>query len=434
VDPSRRVKHWSWRVIASALLLSSGLALAQGAKDDEATPKARPAREPGAKVETVTIRKKNLSIALPKDWVLVEKSDPSAALSLEVLLPGSEVPAALVLFAEHGDPRPMPYAQAKGIREHYRDAKVEFEVRTKPWPQLVATEPGGSVDWFLYRSIRNHLFTLRFRCAAGDFAGSEEDTLSAMKSFTADVELWPPIPKGYKTSPHGTWLVATAPGVTASTAPILKVLRAQEQRFIRDHGALPKSDIPIVVLVHNAASDAEKIEPGAGESGAFHLSKRRIFAVPFGPKSKEEAAQLAEITQATLFLVRYGDTEPDWIWKGEGTLARAEEIRQEPLPGLFAGFRPSTSDLTLHRISELPGLRESDYSTWADESFFYVASLHRGSHKEAYAKFLEDYLETGDAQGAYARQLAPVGEDALRAAAIEYMSLLVESGLFKRGG
>jgi len=218
------------------LLLAEGPTLAQEQSDDEgitvdeapsgAEPepaKPKPAREPGAKAETVVLRWKNQSIALPTDWVLTEDDEQDATVSWEIQVPGSEKRATLAIFdKEHGDPRSMPFVQAKWYREKHPDAKLE--ARKKPWPQLVATQPPdlGSrspwVSWFHYRSIRNNLFTIRFTCGVEDFARSEQDMLAAVLSFTAEVELRPPIPKGYKTSEHGTWLLATAPGVTASTS------------------------------------------------------------------------------------------------------------------------------------------------------------------------------------------------------------------------
>jgi hypothetical protein len=397
-----------------------------GAEPDTAT--SHPAREPGAKVATVVVKSKNLSLAVPTDWVLSEGSEEKAAAAWDVRLPGSEKRALLTIFdGGYGDGRDAPFVQARWFREHHPRATLEF--RTKPWPQLIGTYPVEVavrppwMDWYLYRSFRNSVFTIRFSCTAEDFARSEQDVLAAVASFTAEVERSPAIPKGYKTSAQGPWLLAVAPSVTASTAPILKVLKEQEQRFKRDHGAVPKSDVPMVVFVHNVPSEATKVDPKAAEwEEDFHVDvwRRCIFALPLNQEKPDDAGWLAGCVQGLLFCTRYGDTEPHWVYMGERTLARAEAITGKPLPVLDAGFYSWSKEMKLHKIDELDVLRSSNWSAWSREAFFYVASLHAGKHKKAYAKFLEDFLATADGEGALSRQLWPIGLDQLHAAAIEF--------------
>lgn len=434
---SRRVRALMGRGLL-LMLVWAGLAPAQEARDDEGIAvdekpsgpepeRARPAREPGAKVETVVIRKDIYSIALPSDWVLADYSEADTVLSWEVHLPGSEKRALLVVFVnDRCDPRAMPYGQVNWFRENRPAAKVE--TRTKPLPQLVATSPPETdvrspwMDWYLYRSIRGRSFTIRFSCTAEDFARSEQDMLQAVGSLTADIQPWPPVPKGYKTSPQGTWLIATAPGVTASTTPILKALKEQEQRFRRDHGPLPKGDEPIVVFVHNTAEDGERIEPDAenGVDGYYaDVWRRRVFAVPLDKEKPDDEGWLASCAQAVLFVARYGNTSPEWVFNGERTLARAEAITGKPLPVLDAGFFSWSKDMKLHTLDELPALR-TNWDAWTREAFFYVASLHEGKYKKEYAKFLEDFAATSDGEGAFSRQLWPVGLDKLHAAAIDF--------------
>jgi hypothetical protein len=271
--------------------------------------------------------------------------------------------------------------------------------------------------------VRNNCYHLHFSCAATDFPQAEADLLAAAPTFTAEVDLWPPIPKGYETAADGIWLVAKAPSATAPLATLKKVLAEQEKRFRHEHGAIPKTDAPIVVLVHGANGEATKIEPRAseGNEGIYaDWSHRRIFAVPVGKEETEKQGWLAAAAHGLLFVAKYGDARPHWVWLGERTVARAELWTEKPLPALFEGFANWIPSLKLHTLDEFEELQKADSKAWAIESFFYVAALRTGKHKKAYDAFLKEYAATGDGPGAFQRHLRPVGYDQLRDATNEF--------------
>ena len=434
------------------LLLCAGLVHAQEKDDegmtiDEPPPPeepggaperttAYPAREPGKKPATVVIKKKVYSIALPADWVLHAVDEPNTELAWDVLLPGSTTRAALYLSRKDDnipDPRSAPYYHVLWLKKDKPDETAE--VRTKPCPRIVTHRKLNAIDWidaFFYLSVLNNRYAFQLSCSAVDFPQAEADVLAAVASFSAKVEIWPPIPKGYEVSDEGTWLVARAPAVTASLAPLVKGLKDQEKRFRRDHGPLPKSDAPIVVLVHASAGDAAQVDPDAakGNDGFWADERhRRLFAAPLDKDNLDQQGWLAAGAQALLFLARYGDISPSWVCSGERTVARAEAMTRKPLPSLDEGFVGWIPKLRLHRLDELDAMRSSekpDWDTLSIEGFFYVAMLHEGKYRKEYREFLEDYAETGDGEGAFRRRLGQIDQDAFRAAANEFTTRIKE--------
>lgn len=421
------------------LLLGAGLALAQEGEDDEGIsidekpsgPEApttpAPAREPGKRVGTATIKSKVYSLAVPADWVLVAEDVPGAELAWELLLPGSTKRATLKLLRdEKGDARSSPYYQAQWTLKDSPGAKTE--VRKEPCPRLVVRRPWNATDWtdaYFYRSIRNNQYVFLLSCAASDFPEAETDMLDAVASFAAEVESRPPIPKGYAVSQEETWLIARAPAVTASIAPIVKTLKEQEKRFERDHGPLPRSDAPLVVLVHASKSAAGKIEPRAAESNFDFTSdtwNRRLFAVPFAKEDVRREALLAYEAQDLLLFARYGDVRPGWIWVGECIVAQAEVHTGKPLPSLDQGYVAWASTLQLHLIGGLERLADVDAEAWFRECFFYVAALREGRYKKAYRAFLEECAETSDCMGAFERHLGKIDQEDLRTSTKDFIS------------
>lgn len=391
---------------------------------------AYPAREPGKKVATVTIRKKVYALTLPADWVLIDGDDPKSELAWEVLLPGSTKRAELLLIREEGnDPRSLPYRRAEWFRKEQPDATVE--VHPKPLPRLVVRRTSNGADqMFSSVSVRNNIYTLQFACSPDDFAQAEADLFAAVRSFTAEVEIWPPIPKGYEVSEEGTWLVARAPGVTAPVAPLVKALKETEKRFRRDHGALPKGDGPIVVLVHATKAAAGKLEPRAADSevGDFFgdEQRRRLFAVPLAKDDKDKESMLAYNAHGLLFVARYGDGRPYWLLHGQCTVAQAEVRTGKPLPSLDEGFVAWASTVKFHLLGELDELHEKDRDAWRRESFFYAAALREGKYKKQYEAFLADLAETADALGAFERNIAPIDQEDLRDSTNKYLSTRIK--------
>lgn len=403
------------------LLLGAGFALAQEEPAAErATP--YPAREPGKKPGTVAIRKKVFSLALPADWVLREKEAPNAELAWDVLLPGSTEPAELLLVRDeaYASPRSAPY-----YHKESQTWEGETEIRPNPVPRLLVSRPGR--DWmnaYVFFEIRNNPYYLHVSCADEDFAQAEQDIIAAVQGFAADVAIWPPIPKGYETKQEGIWLVAKAPSVTASLAPLVAGLKDEEKRFKRQHGALPKSNAPIVVLVHASVAEARKVEPEASDAdGGFYADAqhRRVLALPVAKENLEQQGWLAAAAHGLLLVAKYGDTRPEWVWVGERTVAFAEAITGKPLPSLDEGCAKWISNLKLHTLDEIEEMRRSDAATYGIESFFYVAMLQAGKHKKAYHEFLVEFGETGDGV-AFAHHLFAIGQEELRAATNEFVT------------
>lgn len=432
-----------------ALLLGATLALAQEETDDEGIaiddappagsvePRTEPypAREPGKKPAAVTIQRKVYSFVLPADWVMQEQDEEQAELSWDVLLPGSGERAALYLFRDENkaDPRSAPHYAAEWLRKDKPGA--DAEVKTGPCPRLIvrtSNEGAKWIDGYFYLSVRNNPYVFQLSCAAADFAQAEEDLLAAVASFSARVEIWPPIPKGYEILQEGTWLVARAPSVTASLGPLTKCLKEQEKRFCRNHGPLPRNDAPIVVLVHGSTSEAAKLDPKAAGIDGFYpdVRRRRLFALPIAKGSLVQEGAVAAAANGVLLVAKYGDYRPDWIWSGSCTVARAEAHTGKPLPALDEGF-VAWSTTKLHRLDELDSLYASDHDTWARECFFYVAALEAGKHKKAYEAFLKDFAETGDGGVAFARHLGTIDQEELRSSTSLFFTKLVKP--VKRG-
>jgi hypothetical protein len=427
------------------LLLGAGLALSQEGRDDEgitidevpsgpeeAPSGPRPARTPGQTPATVTIRKKAYALTLPEDWVLTEQENAKSELSWEVFLPGSKVRASLDLFHDAGDDaRSAPYRLAELVRREREGAKVE--TFREPLPRTVARFPDTAGEWanesvFLAKGYR--CYTLRLSCIASDLPGAEADLLAAAKSFTADVEPWPPIPKGYEMSTEGAWRIARARAVTASLAPLRKALVDTEKSFKRVHGALPKSDAPFVVFVHASKRDAAAIEPEAAENREdFYADgwRRRLFAIPLAKDDARQRGWLAGEVHRLLLTAKYGDISPSWIWVGECTVARAEAQLGKPLPSLEDGFLDWLSDLKLHRLDELVELAKNDSEAWGKESLFHVAALRGGKYRAQYKAFFDDYAETADGVGAFERHLAPIDPEQMRAATYDYFQTKIKA-------
>ena len=427
------------------LLLGAGLALAQEEKDDEGITideapsgpekepertEPYPAREPGAKVATVEIKKKIYSFPLPADWVLLDDADERTELSWEVLLPGSKKRATLRLFRSEigGDPRSAPYYYAQWNREETPD--VTTEVFAKPLPRLVVRFKSGWVNGDVFLSVRNNLYFLQLGCSADDIKSFEADLFAAAQSFEAEVEAWPRVPKGYKVTKDGAWVIARAPSVSKPLTALAKALDDAEKRFKRMHGALPKGDAPLVVLVHATKDEAAKVEPRAAERDhGFYADgwRRRLFAIPLDRDDAEQRGWLAGEAHQLLLTAKYGEMRPGWIWVGEGTVARAEALLGKALPSLDEGFVNWRSELKLHKLVELEELDRTDSVACGKESLFHVAALLGGKYAKQYRAFFDDLEETGDALGAFERHLARLDPEQVLAATHDYLNTKIKS-------
>jgi len=437
--------------IAALLLLLLGVAFAQDddgievgdvgdpippAEEEEANdaPPKEPSRplkrEPGAKVKTREVKdaEGRYVLALPEDWAL-EPVEGKGVLAFDVWLPGASARAFLKLSVEHGimDPRTTPY------RWRF-DNKLEVskkEVVQEPLPAVIVhheARGGKRVLADVLRQIRGNVFVLRLECAEADFAVAREDLFDALRSFEADVDVYPPIPEGYRTEREGDFLFVVHGSVEASLRPLEKALKAQVKRFEKIHGRLETIDgEPIQVLVHLNRMQGGKILEGVAEStnDFYHdVTNARLFAVPLTKGNTEAEGHLASTAQGLFFRVKYGSIDPRWIWVGESSVARAEVVTGRRLPYLHAGFAAWGDNLTLLVPEKLDeSLQKSNWGSFSRQSFFYVASFHRGrsKYRRAYKAFLKDYAETHDWKGAWKRRLSPLGSDAIRDAAQEFL-------------
>jgi hypothetical protein len=405
----------------SLLLLAASFALAQEGAD--APPAVRttpyPAREPGKKPATVAIRKKVYSFPLPADWVVRDAEVANAELAWSVLLPGSTETAELLLVRDEtlASPRAAPY-----YHKESQTWEGETEIRPSPVPRLIVTRPGR--DWmnsYVFFAFRNNPYYFQLSCADEDFVEAEQDIIAAAQGFTADIEIWPTVPKAYETKTEGIWLIAKAPSATAPLAPLISGLKDAEKRFKRQHGTLAKGEAPIVVLVHASLAEAKKVEPEVSDSSeGFYadVKHRRVFMLPVAKDNVEQQGRLAEAAHGILLMAKYGDTRPNWVWVGECTVARAEAVTGKPLPSLDEGFFQWISKLKLHTLDEVEEMQRSDMLTWNLESFFYVAMLQAGKHKKAYHECLAEFGETGDGV-AFGRRIRRIGQEELLTATIK---------------
>jgi len=387
----------------------------------------KPTRKRGKTPGTVLFTARIFEIELPEAWEPKLIDAPKFELGWEVKLPGSNVPAGLYLNREDqmGDPRSAPRQWRESIMKNYKG--TEAKSLTLPLPQLIVHY--GEADQeriahHVFRKIKGNPYYLLFDCGKEAFAAVQADIVTAMRSLKARGKRFPTIPKDYVQKTKGCFLFAVHPSVKRSLKGLKKILKAQEKRFKKYHGALPKTGEPAVIFVHNTKRQAGDLLKQAGDSQTdFYVDLRhgRLFAVPVIANTGEPSGIAAGAVQSFFFLLKYGDTQPTWAWEAERYVARAEQMTGKALPNLHAGFANWIGETKVGRLDDLTAITEENKKDYGKRAFYYGCMFHAGKYKKNFKRFLKEYGETYDWKAAFATHIEPIGYDALRAATEVFM-------------
>ncbi|MHC4818024.1 MAG: hypothetical protein ACYTF8_08210, partial [Planctomycetota bacterium] len=277
---------------------------------------------------------------------------------------------------------------------------------------------------YVFRKIQGNPYYLLFDCGKEAFAAAQADVVAAMQSLKARVKRFPSIPKDYVLKTKGSFLFAVHPSVKRSLKGLQKILKAQEKRFKKDHGALPKKKEHAVIFVHNNKNQAGDLLKQAGDAQTdFYVDVRhgRLFAVPVVAGTGEPAGIAAGAVQCFYFVLKYGDTRPIWAWEAEQYVARAAQMTGKALPNLHAGFANWIAETKVGRLDDLVKITEENKQDYGKLAFYYGCMFHAGKYKKQYKKFMKEYGETYDWEAAFATHIEPIGYDALRAATEAFM-------------
>ncbi|MHC4492358.1 MAG: hypothetical protein ACYTDU_12110 [Planctomycetota bacterium] len=140
-----------------------------------------------------------------------------------------------------------------------------------------------------------------------------------------------------------------------------------------------------------------------------------------------KAAFAAGAVQNFFFLLKYGDTRPQWAWSGEYLVARVEQMTGKPLPNMHAGFANWIGETKVGGLDDLAEITEENKKDYGKLAFYYACMFHAGKYKKDYKKFLKEYGETYDGKAAFEKHLEPIGYDALRAATEVFMYTKIKS-------
>lgn len=368
---------------------------------------AAPARKPGAKPKYVAVqdRTKRFTIRLPDDWRLTEDARvKEAPFNFQVTLPGSNRAYFLVEPLQRmGDPRSCPLRYRENAEKSFEASQVV--PGWDPLPHLVAdfTRDGDAakVIWVFLRPS-GHGFLLRLECLASDFEFARADALAAAASFEAKLEPHPPVPRNYKTIEKGPFVLASHPAVTGSVDNMLKVAAKHVKKFQKVHGKLPRRDAPAVIYVHNDKFQAKPIlEAVADSKSEWYVDSLdgRVFVAPFHENDRAKESEFVGAVHALLYVLRYGTTEPLWVYTGEHLIARAEHHANARLPKVAEGYDQWTA-VGLLDLDALPDSR-SNWEVYYKNAFCWVAAMRAGpgSCRKPYKKFLADYADACDWEG-----------------------------------
>lgn len=401
--------------------------------EDSGTPAKKPTRKRGKRPGTVLFTARIYEIELPEAWEPRLVDAPKFELAWEIKIPGSKLTASLALNRDDkmSDPRATPRLWRDSAMKNLQGK--EAQVVGLPLPQLIIHrgEAGTeAVAQYVFRKINGNPYYLLLQCGKDAFEAAQAETVAAMKSLKSTAKRFPPIPKDYVLKKKGSFLFAAHPSVKRSLKGLQKVLKLQEKRFKKVHGALPKTKEPAIIFVHNTKQQAGDLMAEAEKSNTdFFVDVRhtRLFAVPVTANTGEPAAFAAGGIQQFLLLLKYGDTEPTWMWNGEYVVARAEQATGKPLPNLHAGFVQWTAETKVGRLDDLGKVTEENKKDYGKLAFYYACMFHAGKYKKQYKKFLKDYGDTLDWKTAFETHLEPLGYDALKAATEDFMYLQVKA-------
>jgi len=425
------------------LLLFAGAVFAQDDEEDDgieidstpdaeepedSTKPAKPIQKRGKRKGTVLFTARIYEIELPEAWEPKLIDAPKFELAWDIKIPGTNLLARLHLNREDKmpDPRAAPRSFRESIMKNLKG--TEAKLLALPLPQLIVHYGEGdqeAVAQYVFRKIKGNPYLLLFNCPKDAFATAQPEVVAAMQSLKSTAKRFPSIPKDYVVKKKGCFLIAKHPSVKRSLKGLQKILKAQEKRFKKAHGALPKMKEPaVVIFVHNTKRQAGDLLREAEKSQTdFYVDIRhgRLFAVPVTANTGDPSAYAAAAIQQLFILLKYGDTQPQWLWSGEGLLARAEQATGKALPNLHAGFANWLGETKVGRLDDLAAITEENKKDYGKLALYYACMFHAGKYKKQYKKFLKEYGETLDWKTAFETHIEPIGYDALRAATEAYM-------------
>jgi hypothetical protein len=304
-----------------------------------------------------------------------------------------------------------PLGQANFERER-RDAPP---VVKEPVPHFVVKTPEGAAHVYAYLRKAGHGLTVCFSCAAEDLDALMHEFLEIACSLAAKVERAPPEPAGYERVAKEGVVHLYGPGVARKDCRALHAeIDAQVAAFEKAHGTVVRpADEPLLVIVHKSAEEHEKYWPGTRTLPIFELNaERRIYVVPFGESDVAVRAELAKSLFRVLWMERYGSDRPVWLSEGLNHLRYAEAWTGKPLPFLHPVFLEKHEPIS-RAPTDVDPKRDEPYEAYGRHGFLYGFYFETGppDARKAYAAFLSDLAETGDAKGALERRIAPLKLD-----------------------
>lgn len=404
--------------------------------EDSSTPAKKPTQKRGKRKGTLLFTARMYQIELPEAWEPKVVDAPKFELAWEIKIPGSKLTASLALNRDDKmpDPRATPRLWRESAMKNLKGKRSELVAL--PLPQLIIHRGEGateSVAQYVFRKINGNPYYLLLQCGKDVFATAQNEVVEAMKSLQSTAKRFPPIPKDYVLKKKGCFLIAKHPSVKRSLKGLQKILKLQEKRFKKDHGALPKMKEPAIIFVHSTKRQAGDLMAEAEKSQTdFFVDVRhtRLFAVPVKAVTGDgeaPAAYAAAAIQQFLLLLKYGDAQPTWLWNGEYLVARAEQATGKPLPNLHGGFVQWTAETKVGRLDDLGKITEENKKDYGKLAFYYACMFHAGKYKKQYKKFLKEYGETLDWKTAFETHLEPIGYGELKSATEDFMYMQVKA-------
>ncbi len=395
-----------------------------------------PARQPGAEVETATLRSADgkFRIDLPADWKLVEnKAESPLDAWFHVYLPGVEAKCVLQLRDYHTllSPRGGPvYIR----RETKRENRANVVLGAQPHPHVSGERRVGNETWTelsIFVRSRGRTTQIIFDAPRKHMKPWSDELLAAAGTLVNQRPEWPAIPKGYKVKRAGAFRVAVHPSVKGSVAHIIKTLTKLQKITDGLFGKFPKPtrDEPAPVLyIHSDKQQEGKLVPRVGKTttgSSLCLSALCIFVQYYPKDSRKEPIDLAGTVGEFNVIARYGTEAPMWMRCGESYVVESKFSSGKRLPTLARGFRNWLDELPPGRLDTLTTqVSKDDWPFYYKNALFYVATFRAGPRKcrKAYKAFLKDMRDNLDPEAAVRRRIAPLGYDELKQAASDFMT------------
>ena len=368
-------------------------------------------------------------IRLPEDWIL-SRREVKVAIALEVQLPGSRSRCTITVSVRDkmGDARSMPAVNLDSAKQSWNAS--DGRALSSPLPHIELRFPRDGEDWIAlvgYRKIRGNGIVFQLECPESIFQRVRDPFLAAAKSFEADLELYPRIPKTYKIKKKGAVLYAQHPRVK-SIKDTQKLFRSIEKRFTKFHGKLSKGDDeqPVVYILRQMG-DARPVLEAAADSTRDRFmdwTNVRLFTLPVVRSDQDKLGLLTDSAHQMYFRLVYGHQQPWWARLGDAGWARSEETTGKKLPFMSTGLANWRQGTTIGPLDKLDALNgQGDGSAFSKQSFFYGCFFHAGpsKYRKAYKRFLKAWRETGDGKRAAEKHLYSLGVAKIQEAATKWV-------------